>query len=175
MNFNKKKNNNKKTNKINVVIEISANSNPIKYEMNKKNKTLYVDRIIYTPMFYPCNYGYIKNTLSLDGDPIDAMVITQYSLIPGCIINIRPIGLLKMEDESGKDFKIISVPTNKITNEYNNIKDINDLSNFKKNQIKYFFQHYKDLEKNKWVKIIGWMDVKYAQEEIIKAYTRYKK
>ncbi|WDI78753.1 inorganic diphosphatase [Candidatus Purcelliella pentastirinorum] len=175
MSSNKKKNIKKKTNKINVVIEISANSNPIKYEMNKKYKTLYVDRIIYTPMFYPCNYGYIKNTLSLDGDPIDAMVITQYSLIPGCIINTRPIGLLKMEDESGEDFKIISVPTNKITNEYNNIKDINNLSDFTKNQIKHFFQHYKDLEKNKWVKIIGWMNVKFAKKEIKKAYIRYKK
>lgn len=174
MNFNNKNTKKQIPNEINVIIEISANSSPIKYEMDKKNKILLVDRIIYTPMFYPYNYGYINKTLSHDGDPIDCIVITQYSLQSGCSINTRPIGLLEMEDESGKDVKIISVPINKITEQYNEIKNINYLPEFTKNQITYFFQHYKDLEKGKWVKIIGWMDKKYAKKEITEAHIRYK-
>ncbi|QJC34703.1 inorganic diphosphatase [Enterobacteriaceae endosymbiont of Donacia crassipes] len=161
-------------NDINVIIEISSHSNPIKYEVNKKYGILFVDRFITTPMFYPCNYGYINNTLSLDDDPLDVIVITKYSIIPGTVIRCRPIGILNMIDESGNDKKIIAVPHNTISQEYLLIKNIKDLPKLLQQQIIYFFQHYKDLENKKWCKIENWGDLSQAQTEILSSIKRFQ-
>ncbi|MXP67690.1 inorganic diphosphatase [Pantoea sp. Aalb] len=157
---------------IYVIIEISANSNPIKYEIEKNSGALFVDRFIPSTMFYPCNYGYVNNTLSLDGDPIDVLVPSPYPLNLTSIILCRPIGILRMIDESGIDTKIIAVPHTTVSKQYDDIKDITDLSKLLRSQITYFFEHYKDLEKDKWIKIEGWDDVKAAKEEIISSIKR---
>ncbi|QJC30169.1 inorganic diphosphatase [Enterobacteriaceae endosymbiont of Plateumaris sericea] len=175
MTLNKVSSGNKIPDDINVIIEISSNSKPIKYEVDKKSGILFVDRFISTTMFYPCNYGYINNTLSLDGDPLDVLVPTQYPILPGSVIRCRPIGILNMIDESGEDIKIISVPHKKISQEYNNINDIDDLSIFLKKQITHFFQHYKDLENGKWVKINKWDNIDIAKKEILSSINRFKK
>ncbi|QJC35050.1 inorganic diphosphatase [Enterobacteriaceae endosymbiont of Donacia piscatrix] len=161
-------------NDINVIIEISSYSNPIKYEVNKKYGILFVDRFITTPMFYPCNYGYINNTLSLDNDPLDVIVITKYSIIPGAVIRCRPIGILNMTDESGNDKKIIAVPHNKVSQEYLLINNIKDLPKLLQQQIIYFFKHYKDLENKKWCKIEKWGDLFQAQKEILSSIKRFQ-
>ncbi|WP_367680243.1 inorganic diphosphatase [Candidatus Fukatsuia anoeciicola] len=160
---------------IYVVIEISANADPIKYEVDKKSGALFVDRFMSTTMFYPCNYGYINNTLSLDGDPVDALVPTPYPLQPGSVIHCRPVGMLKMRDESGEDAKLVAVPHTTLSTEYDFIKDIEDLPGLLKFQIIHFFEHYKDLEIGKWVKIEGWLDVAVAKTEICTSYERYNK
>lgn len=152
---------------FNVIIEISSNSTPVKYEMNKEFGVLCVDRFIPTSMRYPCNYGYIPNTLSEDGDPVDVLVLSPNSLINGCIIEVRPIGILNMIDESGFDFKILSVPVNNLSLFYSNINDISDLNPLFLKKIEHFFKHYKDLEKNKWVKIEKWENVEKAKNKII--------
>ncbi|MBK4764780.1 MAG: inorganic diphosphatase [Pantoea sp. Brub] len=157
---------------IYVVIEIPANFSPIKYEIDKKSDILFVDRFINTPMFYPCNYGYINKTLSLDGDPVDVLVHTPYPLEPKSVIRSRPIGVLKMEDDSGEDTKVIAVPHNTISNDYNHIQNIEDISELLRTQIEHFFQHYKDLEIGKWVKINGWGNLQEAQIEIIASWNR---
>ena len=141
---------------IYVVIEIPANADPIKYEVDKESGALFVDRFMSTAMFYPCNYGYINHTLSLDGDPVDVLVPTPYPLVPGSVIRCRPVGVLKMTDESGEDAKLVAVPHTKLSKEYDHIKDVNDLPELLKAQITHFFEHYKDLEKGKWVKVDGW-------------------
>ncbi|QJC37523.1 inorganic diphosphatase [Enterobacteriaceae endosymbiont of Donacia thalassina] len=161
-------------NDINVIIEISSNSSPIKYEINKKYGTLFVDRFINIPIFYPCNYGYINNTLSLDNDALDVLVITKYPIIPGSVIRCRPIGLLNMIDESGDDKKIIAVPHEKISQEYILIKEIKDLSIFLQKQIIYFFKHYKDLENKKWCKVNDWGDIFQAKNEILISIKRFQ-
>lgn len=161
-------------NDIYVIIEIPSNSSPIKYEIDKKSGALFVDRFIATPMFYPCNYGYINETLSLDGDPIDVLVPSYYPIQSNSVIHCKPIGILKMSDESGNDSKIIAVPKSKICQEYKNINDIEDISELLKKQISHFFQYYKQLEKNKWVKIIGWGNCQEAKLEIYDAYNRAK-
>ncbi|MXP56390.1 inorganic diphosphatase [Pantoea sp. Mhis] len=150
-----------------VIIEIPANSNPIKYEINKKFSTLFVDRFIPTAMFYPCNYGYINNTLSLDGDPVDVLIPTPYPLLPTSVIRCRPIGMLKMSDESGIDSKLIAVPHKQLTKEYDYIEDIKDLPETLKLQIIHFFENYKKLEEHKWVKVNGWSNVFEAKKEIL--------
>ncbi|QIE01843.1 inorganic diphosphatase [Buchnera aphidicola] len=155
-----------------VIIEIPSNSSPIKYEIDKKSGILFVDRFIPTPMFYPCNYGYINHTLSLDGDPIDVLVPSLYPIQSNSVIHCKPIGILKMHDESGNDAKIIAVPKSKICTEYKNINDISDISDLLKKQISHFFQNYKTLEKDKWVKIIGWGNCQEAKLEIHQAYHR---
>lgn len=157
---------------IYVIIEIASNSDPIKYEIDKSSGRIFVDRFLYSPMFYPCNYGYINNTLSEDGDPIDVLVPTPYPLLVGCVINCRPIGMLDMEDESGNDLKIIAVPNTKITQEYTYIKNIDQLPNLLRNQINYFFEHYKDLDTKKWTKIKNWKNADIAKTEILKAFHR---
>ncbi|QCI23655.1 inorganic diphosphatase [Buchnera aphidicola (Macrosiphoniella sanborni)] len=159
---------------IYVIIEISSNSSPIKYEMDKKSGMLFVDRFISTPMFYPCNYGYINQTLSLDGDPTDVLVPSYYPIQSNSVIHCKPIGILKMHDESGNDAKIIAVPKSKICQEYKNINDISDISELLKKQISHFFQHYKKLETEKWVKIIGWGNCQEAKLEIHNSYNRAK-
>ena len=141
---------------IYVVIEIPANADPIKYEVDKESGALFVDRFMSTAMFYPCNYGYINHTLSLDGDPVDVLVPTPYPLEPGSVIRCRPVGVLKMTDESGEDAKLVAVPHTKLSKEYDHIKDVNDLPELLKAQITHFFEHYKDLEAGKWVKVDGW-------------------
>nr|BET44535.1 MAG: inorganic diphosphatase [Candidatus Aschnera chinzeii] len=160
---------------INVIIEISAYSSPIKYEINKESGVVHVDRFISTAMFYPCNYGYINNTLSMDGDPIDALVITPYPLQSNSVIRSRPIGMLKMTDEAGDDIKIIAVPHYKLTNEYDNIQNIHDISNVLLNKIKHFFTHYKTLEDHKWSIVHNWENVDVAKSEIISSYKRSRK
>ncbi|WP_343153794.1 inorganic diphosphatase [Buchnera aphidicola (Mindarus keteleerifoliae)] len=152
---------------IYVIIEISSNSNPIKYEVNKKTGVLFVDRFIPTPMFYPCNYGYINKTKSEDGDPLDVLIPSPYPILEGSVILCRPVGLLKMIDENGKDNKIIAVPHEHITDIYNNIKDVDDISKDLKSKITHFFLHYKDLEPGKWVKNIQWCNQKEAKKEIL--------
>lgn len=162
-------------NDIYVVIEIPANADPIKYEVDKESGALFVDRFMSTAMFYPCNYGYINGTLSLDGDPVDVLVPTPYPLQPGSVIRCRPVGMLKMTDESGIDAKLIAVPHSKLTKEYDHINEIDHLSNLLKSQIIHFFEHYKALEDGKWVKIDGWDNAQAAKREILTAYKRAKK
>ncbi|CAL4042071.1 Inorganic pyrophosphatase [Buchnera aphidicola (Phyllaphis fagi)] len=154
-------------NDIYVIIEIPLNSHSIKYEIKKKSEVLYVDRFIPTSMVYPCNYGYINHTLSNDGDPLDVLIPITYSLQPKCVIKCRPIGILKMIDESGEDSKIIAVPHEDICKDYNDIVDIHDLSNITKKKIIHFFEHYKDLENEKWIKIIGLENIESAKKEIM--------
>ena len=159
---------------INVVIEIPMNANPVKYEIDKESGAIFVDRFIQVAMFYPCNYGFIPHTLSGDGDPVDVLVLSNYPVIPGAVMKCRPVGVLMMEDESGVDEKIIAVPIDKVDISFSNVKDINDVNNDVKLRIKHFFEHYKDLEKGKWVKILGWEDIKKAKsliEEGVKRLT----
>lgn len=160
---------------IYVVIEIPANSDPIKYEVDKESGALFVDRFMATAMFYPANYGYVNHTLSLDGDPVDVLVPTPYPLQPGSVIRCRPVGVLKMEDESGVDAKVIAVPHSKLSKEYDHIKDINDVPALLKAQIQHFFESYKALEAGKWVKVLGWEDVAAARQEILESFERAKK
>lgn len=140
-------------NDINVVIEVPVGGEPIKYEMDKASGTLFVDRFLYTPMRYPGNYGFVPHTLSTDGDPIDVLVCNTRAIIPGAVINCRPIGVLVMEDDGGGDEKIIAVPSTKLTQRYDKVQTVSDLPDITINQIEHFFAHYKDLEPDKWVKI----------------------
>ena len=142
---------------VNVVIEV-ASAEPIKYEMDKEAGTLFVDRFLYTPMRYPGNYGFIPHTLSEDGDPCDVLVANTRPLIPGSYIAVRPIGVMMMEDEGGGDEKIIAVPVPKLTKRYENVHNYTDLPKITLDQIQHFFEHYKDLEPGKWVKLTGWGD-----------------
>lgn len=156
-------------NDIYVVIEIPANHAPIKYEIDKDADALFVDRFVGTAMFYPANYGYIPNTLSEDGDPLDVLVVTPHPVVPGSVIRCRPVGKLKMEDESGIDAKLIAVPHDKLTPLYKHVKEYTDLPELLLKQIEHFFAHYKDLELGKWVKITGWEGADVAREEILKS------
>jgi inorganic pyrophosphatase len=162
-------------NDINVVIEIPAYSEPVKYEFDKDTNLLVVDRFMSTCMQYPCNYGFIPHTLSEDGDPVDVLVITPVPLRHGAVIRCRPVGMLKMTDESGVDAKIVAVPVDKLTPMYKHIQDVNDVPELLRKQINHFFEHYKDLEAGKWVKVDGWVDVKAAKQEIIASCERAKK
>jgi inorganic pyrophosphatase len=161
-------------NDIYVAIEIPANASPIKYEIDKDMDALLVDRFMATPMFYPANYGYINNTLADDGDALDVLVITPYPVMPGSVIRARPVGVLKMSDEAGGDEKLLAVPHEKLTQLYNDIQDIDDVPQLLKDQITHFFEHYKDLEKGKWVKVEGWENADSARAAIIKAAAAYK-
>lgn len=161
-------------NDFNVVIEIPALSEPVKYEFDKEAKMLVVDRFMSTTMQYPCNYGFIPNTLSEDGDPVDVLVMTPIPLRHGAMIRCRPVGMLKMTDESGVDTKIIAVPHDKLTQIYKDVKNIEDVPELLKKQIKHFFEHYKDLEPGKWVKVDGFEGVERACEEIVASVKRFK-
>ncbi|MDT8311355.1 MAG: inorganic diphosphatase [Methylophaga sp.] len=156
---------------INVIIEIPSHSDPVKYEVDKETGALFVDRFMNTAMFYPCNYGYVPHTLSDDGDPVDVLVISPYALISGSVVQSRPVGMLKMSDESGEDAKVLAVPHDKM---YDDIKDIGDVSKLLLEQLAHFFEHYKDLEKNKWVKIDGWKGKADAMQEINDSVARFK-
>lgn len=159
---------------INVVIEIPANANPVKYEIDKNMDALVVDRFMATPMFYPANYGYIPKTLADDGDPIDVLVVTPYPVVPGSVIRCRPIGVLNMTDESGEDVKLLAVPHDKLSTLYKDVKEYSDLPEQLLNQIKHFFEHYKELEAGKWVKVESWDNANTARDMIIKAAEAYK-
>lgn len=157
---------------INVIIEVPVGGHPIKYEMDKDAGTLVVDRFLYTPMTYPGNYGFVPHTLSDDGDPIDVLVCNTRPLIPGCVINVRPIGVLIMEDNSGQDEKILAVPSTELTKRYEKISDFTDLPEITLQQIEHFFSHYKDLEPGKWVKIGDWQNANAAKKFIREAIER---
>ncbi len=157
---------------INVVIEVPIGGEPIKYEMDKKAGTLVVDRFLYTPMRYPGNYGFVPNTLSEDGDPIDVLVANTRPIVPGAVINTRPIGVLRMQDEAGIDEKIVAVPSPKLTRRYEHVHNYTDLPVITREQIQHFFEHYKDLEQGKWVKLAGWGDAAEAQRLIVEAIER---
>jgi len=159
---------------IYVVIEIPANADPIKYEVDKDTGAVFVDRFMSAPMYYPCNYGYINHTLSLDGDPVDVLVPTPFPLMPGSVIRCRPVAVLKMSDESGEDAKVFAVPHQKLSKEYDNIQDVDDIPALLKAQITHFFERYKELESGKWVKVEGWEDINSAKEEIVQSFKRAK-
>ena len=159
---------------INVIIEVPIGGEPIKYEMDKAAGTLFVDRFLHTPMRYPGNYGFVPHTLSDDGDPIDVLVANTRPIMAGAVINVRPIGVLMMEDESGGDEKIIAVPVPKLTRRYVNVHKISDLPEITLEQIRHFFEHYKDLEKGKWVKVVGWGEPDEARRMIAEAIERAK-
>ena len=159
---------------INVIIEVPMGGHPIKYEMDKDSGALFVDRFLHTPMMYPSNYGFIPHTLSDDGDPCDVLVVGQYPVVPGCVIRCRPIGALMMEDESGGDEKILAVPVDKLHPFYSKIQSYQDLPEILCEQIEHFFSHYKDLEKNKWVKIVKWVGPDEARDLISTAIEKGK-
>ena len=160
---------------IYVVIEIPAQSAPIKYEIDKDSHAVFVDRFMATPMFYPANYGYIPQTLSEDGDPLDVLVVAPYPLVPGSVIRCRPVGVLNMSDESGQDAKLLAVPHDKLTALYKDVKEIADLPPLLIQQIEHFFENYKDLEPGKWVKVDGWDTAEAARAEIMKSAEAFKK
>jgi inorganic pyrophosphatase len=159
---------------VNVLIEVAIGGEPIKYEMDKEAGTLFVDRFLYTPMRYPGNYGFIPHTLSEDGDPCDVLVANTRPLVPGSYIAVRPIGVMLMEDEGGGDEKIIAVPVPKLTKRYENVHTYTDLPKITLDQIQHFFEHYKDLEPGKWVKLKGWGDAAMAKKLIVEAMDRAK-
>ena len=160
-------------NEINVIIEIPMHGEPVKYEVDKESGALFVDRFMTTAMFYPTNYGYIPNTLSEDGDPVDVLVVTPVPLISGAVIRCRPLGMLKMVDESGVDAKILAVPISKLSKMYEPLTSYEDLPQHLLLSLEHFFKHYKDLEEGKWVKIEGWRGIDAAREEILSSIKRY--
>jgi inorganic pyrophosphatase len=159
---------------INVIIEIPAHGEPIKYELDKDTGAMFVDRFMSTAMHYPCNYGYLPHTLSEDGDPVDVLVVTPIPLITGVVVRCRPVGMLKMTDEAGIDAKVIAVPVDKLTSLYSHIQSPDDLPQLLLKQIAHFFEHYKDLEPGKWVKVEGWVGIDGARTEILAGVERYK-
>lgn len=158
---------------VNVIIEIPSHSDPVKYEVDKDTGAMFVDRFMGTSMHYPCNYGYIPQTLSEDGDPADVLVVTPIPVISGSVIRVRPLGMLCMTDEAGKDSKLIAVPINKLSNLYSHMKSVHDLPKSLLDSIAHFFDHYKDLEPGKWVEIDGWVDSDEARREIVDSIERY--
>jgi len=159
---------------LNVIIEIPAHSEPVKYEMDKETGAMFVDRFMSTAMHYPCNYGYVPHTLSADGDPVDVLVITPYPLIPGSVIKCRPIGVLKMTDESGDDAKILALPIDKLYKGYRQVESFRDMPQHLLDQIAHFFEHYKDLDEGKWVRIAGWGDREEACQEILSSVKMFE-
>jgi inorganic pyrophosphatase len=161
-------------NEFHVIIEIPAHSEPVKYEVDKETGLLFVDRFMTSTMRYPCDYGYIPNTLAEDGDPVDVLVVSPFPLLSGSVIPVRPIGMLNMTDESGKDTKILAVPLDRLTRLYKDIQKPSDLFPLLIEQISHFFEHYKDLEEGKWVKIEGWEEAAKAKEEIKAGVKRFQ-
>ncbi len=159
---------------VNVIVEVPVGGEPIKYEMDKAAGTLVVDRFLYTSMRYPGNYGFIPHTLSLDGDPCDVLIANQRGIVPGAIIAVRPVGVLRMQDEAGGDEKIVAVPVPRLTRRYEKVHNYTDLPDITVQQIEHFFAHYKDLETEKWVKIAGWGDAAEAEAMIVEAIARAK-
>lgn len=162
-------------NDFNVIIEIPMQGDPVKYEVDKESGAIFVDRFMGTAMQYPCNYGYIPHTLSDDGDPVDVLVITPVPLLPGVVVRCRPLGILKMTDEAGIDGKLLAVPIHKVCGLYQHLKTYQDISAWRLSMIAHFFEHYKDLDEGKWVKIDGWAGLDEAKEEILSGVERYNK
>lgn len=159
---------------FNVIIEIPMNADPIKYEVDKETGALFVDRFMGTAMHYPCNYGYVPKTLADDGDPVDVLVITPFPLIPGVVVRCRPLGILKMQDEKGGDAKVLAVPDNKVLGIYSHWQKSEDIHPQRLAQIQHFFEHYKDLEPGKWVKVEGWGGIEEAKTEVLNGIRNYK-
>jgi len=160
---------------VNVIIEVPIGGEPIKYELDKAAGTLVVDRFLHTPMRYPGNYGFVPHTLSEDGDPIDVLVVNTRPIVPGAVMNVRPVGVLKMQDEAGGDEKVVAVPVPKLTKRYEHVHEYTDLPEITLQQMRHFFEHYKDLEPGKWVKVLGWGDAAEAKRMIVEAIARAKK
>jgi inorganic pyrophosphatase len=160
---------------INVIVEVPVGGEPIKYELDKEAGTLIVDRFLYTPMRYPGNYGFIPHTLSDDGDPVDVLVANQRAIVPGAVIAVRPVGLLRMQDEAGGDEKILAVPVSRLTRRYERIRNYTDFPEITVQQIEHFFAHYKDLEDHKWVKVLGWGNVDDAKKAVLEGMARAKR
>jgi len=158
---------------INVIVEVPVGGEPIKYEMDKVSGALVVDRFLYTAMRYPGNYGFIPRTLSEDGDPCDVLIANQRGIIPGAIVAARPVGVLKMQDEAGGDEKILAVPVPRLTRRYENVHNYTELPEITIQQVQHFFEHYKDLETSKWVKVVGWGDANEARRLIVTAMERF--
>lgn len=161
-------------NEINVIIEIPAHSDPVKYEIDKTTGAMFVDRFMSSSMHYPCNYGYVPHTLSKDGDPVDVLVVTPVPLITGSVISCRPVGVLKMTDESGDDAKVLAVPVDKLCKSFKNTLNIEDINPLLRDQIAHFFEHYKDLDEGKWVRVEGWGGIDDAREEIMASIAMYR-
>ena len=159
---------------VNVIVEVPIGGEPIKYEMDKASGALVVDRFLYTSMRYPGNYGFIPHTLSGDGDPCDVIVANTRAIVPGAVMSVRPVGVLLMEDEAGGDEKIVAVPSSRLTRRYDAVKNYTDLPPITLDQIQHFFEHYKDLEPNKWVKVLRWGDVDEARRLILEGIERAK-
>jgi len=159
---------------INVIIEIPAHSDPVKYELDKKTGAMFVDRFMSTAMHYPCNYGYVPHTLSRDGDPVDVLVLSPAPLISGSVIRRRPVGVLKMADESGDDAKVLALPVDTLTKSYQRVDSHRDLPRDLLDQIAHFFEHYKDLDEGKWVRVDGWGGVDEAKQEILDSVRMYQ-
>ena len=162
-------------NDINVIIEISAQGDPIKFEVDKDSGAVFVDRFMGTSMRYPINYGYVPHTIAGDGDPVDVLVVTPFPLAPGVVIRCRPVGVLKMEDDGGLDAKVVAVPVSKLTPLYDKVQSTEDLPELLMKQTVHFFEHYKDLEPGKWVKVQGWGTVEEAKQEIVNGLAAAKK
>lgn len=162
-------------NTVNVIVENPANALPVKYELDKESGALFVDRFLATPMHYPLNYGFVPNTLSEDGDPIDVLVLSEYPITYGAVIPCKPVGVLLMEDEKGGDEKILAVPSEKMNSEYSKINEISEIPTILLDKIRHFFEHYKDLEKGKWVKVSGYKDAQAAKDKIMEAVNRVNK
>ena len=160
---------------INVIIEIPSHSDPVKYELDKDTGAMFVDRFMSSAMHYPCNYGYVPHTLSDDGDPVDVLVLTPNPLISGSVVRCRPVGVLKMTDESGDDAKVLAVPVDKLCKTYRDVQDFRDISPPVLEQIAHFFEHYKDLDEGKWVRVEGWAGKDEANKEIMDSIERYNK
>lgn len=161
-------------NEINVIVEIPAHSDPVKYELDKETGAMFVDRFMSTAMYYPCNYGYVPHTLSKDGDPVDVLVITPHPLISGSVIKCRPIGVLMMKDESGDDAKVLAVPVDTSCKTYRKVQTFRDLQDDTLSRISHFFEHYKDLDEGKWVRVDGWYGIDEAKQEILDAVQMYQ-
>ena len=159
---------------FNVIIEITAHSDPVKYEVDKDSGAIFVDRFMSTSMHYPCNYGYIPHTIAGDGDPVDVLVISPFPLPPGVVVRCRPLGQLSMTDEGGEDAKLLAVPVDKLTPLYKDVKTFEDTPELLRKQISHFFEHYKDLEPGKFVKVVGWRGPEEAKKEIENGVKTFK-
>ena len=160
---------------VNVIIEIPMNAEPVKYEVDKATGAIFVDRVLTTPMRYPCNYGYVPHTLSGDGDPVDVLVLSPFPLITGVVVRCRPVGMLRMKDEAGEDTKLLAVPIDRLTSQYRGIRSPRDLPAARLAAITHFFEHYKDLEPGKWVKVQGWVGAAAAKKVILEGAARFNR
>jgi len=162
-------------NDVNVIVEIPMLADPVKYEVDKDTGAVFVDRFMSTSMHYPCNYGYVPRTLSGDGDPVDVLVLSPLPLITGVVVRCRPIGMLRMKDEAGEDTKLLAVPIDKLTSQYRSVRSPRDVPEAQLAAIRHFFEHYKDLERGKWVKVQGWLGAAAAKKEILDGVKRFRK